>query len=43
MSTKGFTLVTHGAALGVPRHVVDHLSRLLAAQVPDLHEVLGHG
>ena len=30
-TTTGCTLVTHVATLDVPRHVVDHLSRLLAA------------
>ncbi|GAB2331862.1 IS5-like element IS470 family transposase [Streptomyces variabilis] len=31
VTTRGFTLVTYVATLDVPRHVVDHLSRLLAA------------
>ncbi|MGX4694512.1 transposase family protein [Streptomyces sp. JNUCC 63] len=31
VTTRGFTLVTHVAALDVPRHVVDHLSRLPAS------------
>lgn len=31
VTTTGFTLVTYVATLDVPRHVVDHLSRLLAA------------
>ncbi|WSA05173.1 hypothetical protein OHA79_47160 (plasmid) [Streptomyces sp. NBC_00841] len=30
-TTRGFTLVTYVATLDVPRHVVDHLSRLPAA------------
>ncbi|MGW2355221.1 hypothetical protein [Actinacidiphila glaucinigra] len=30
-TTRGFTLVTYVATLDVPRHVVDYLSRLLAA------------
>lgn len=30
-TTRGFALVTYAATLDVPRHVVDHLSRLLAA------------
>jgi hypothetical protein len=30
-TTRSFTLVTYFATLDVPRHVVDHLSRLLAA------------
>jgi hypothetical protein len=30
-TTRGFKLVTYVATLDVPRHVVDHLSRLLAA------------
>ncbi|AQW48388.1 transposase [Streptomyces hygroscopicus] len=31
ITTRGFTLVNHGATLDVPRHVVVYLSRLLAA------------
>lgn len=31
VTTRGFTLVTYVATLDVPRHVVDYLSRLLAA------------
>jgi len=30
-TVRGFVLVTHVATLDVPRHVVDHLSRLPAA------------
>src|SRR5436190_12044170 len=30
-TTRGFTLVTYVATLDVPRHVVEHLARLLAA------------
>jgi hypothetical protein len=30
-TTRGFTLVTYVATLDVPRHVVDHFSRLPAA------------
>jgi hypothetical protein len=31
VTTRGFTLVTYVATLDVPRHVVEHLSRLLTA------------
>ncbi|MEU6512465.1 hypothetical protein [Streptomyces sp. NPDC046942] len=31
ITTRGFTLVAHVATLDVPRHVVEYLSRLLAA------------
>lgn len=31
VTTRGFTLVTYAATLDVPRHVVEYLSRLLAA------------
>ncbi|MFE7975127.1 hypothetical protein [Streptomyces shenzhenensis] len=32
VTTRGFTLVTYVATLDVPRHVMDHLSRLPAAR-----------